>query len=114
MRNEVWNIFQESKKAICIDFTGVSIVSSSFADEFVGKLLIKVGFLSFSQIFTLKNVNEVIAPILNRSVYQRICEEFQNTSPKENISSQDELHPCGIFPSEDEYIKLMQNCKGNQ
>ncbi len=76
LRTEVLNLIYSSGKTIQIDFDGVSVVSSSFIDEFIGKLLIEIGFASFGKLVTLKNMNETVESILNRSVVQRMIENF--------------------------------------
>lgn len=72
IRNEVINISNQTTQVIVLDFNGVSLISSSFADEFIGKLIIEFGFVGFMQRFRLIGMNETIQAITNRSVYQRI------------------------------------------
>ena len=72
IRNEIINISNQTTSVIILDFTGVSLVSSSFADELVGKLVVKYGFVGFTQRFRLFSMNETIQAITNRSVIQRL------------------------------------------
>src|SRR3989344_7252992 len=60
MRNDLMNLFSSSRKQIDLDFTGIAVVSSSFADELVGKLVTELGFSAFSRIFRLINMNDVV------------------------------------------------------
>src|SRR5690606_37253796 len=53
LKNEIINLYKKTKKPILIDFAEIGIVSSSFADEFIGKMVIDLGFFQFQQIFTL-------------------------------------------------------------
>jgi hypothetical protein len=76
LRNRIMNTVIESPLQIIIDFQGVSVITSSFADELIGKLVVELGFVGFSQQIQLKNMNEIITPIVNRSVSQRIAENF--------------------------------------
>ena len=76
MRNEIINIRRETERVIEIDFQGVSVISSSFADELIGKLIAEYGLFGFMQIFKLKNMNEIIQSITNRSVSQRMAITF--------------------------------------
>ena len=76
IRNELTNIYKETKRGIEIDFDGVSVISSSFADELIGKLVAEYGFFGFTQIFRLKNMNEIVQSIVNRSVSQRMASTF--------------------------------------
>jgi anti-sigma regulatory factor (Ser/Thr protein kinase) len=79
LRNHILNLAKESPNRIIIDFNDVSMVSSSFADELIGKLVIEFGFVTFTQRVQLINMNEIITPIVNRSVSQRIAEMFHQT-----------------------------------
>ena len=72
MRNDLMNLFSSSRKQIDLDFTGIAVVSSSFADELVGKLVTELGFSAFSRIFRLINMNDVVEAVVNRSVVQRL------------------------------------------
>lgn len=76
IRNDVINLYSDSKKGVVIDFEGLSVISSSFADELVGKLVVHFGFFGFNQIVRLKNMNTVIQAIVERSVTQRMAESF--------------------------------------
>ena len=60
LRNEIISSFLETKRRIVIDFADLSIISSSFADELLGKLVIEFGFFNFNNIIKLKNMNNLI------------------------------------------------------
>lgn len=77
LRNEITNIAGETKSVIGIDFGGISIVSSSFADEFIGKLVTQFGFAGFVQRFRLLKMNSTVEAIVNRSVAQRMGESIR-------------------------------------
>lgn len=77
VRNDILNIWEYSKKTIAIDFEGIAVISSSFADELVGKLVIEFGFFGFNNIIRLKNMNTLIQSILQRSVSQRMAESIE-------------------------------------
>ena len=81
-RNNVINIIEESgaNNIIQIDFSDISIISSSFADEFIGKLLATLGFFKFSRLIKMVNMNDVIEVIINRSVGQRMATEYATNS----------------------------------
>jgi STAS-like domain of unknown function (DUF4325) len=78
LRNEIINLYSETGKVIEIDFSEISVVSSSFADELVGKLVAEFGFAGFNQVFRLKNTNSIVQPIIDRSVFQRLAENFRS------------------------------------
>ncbi|MDD4729269.1 MAG: STAS-like domain-containing protein [Dysgonamonadaceae bacterium] len=77
IRNEIINLNNESGKIIEIDFSGVAVISSSFADELIGKLVVRYGFFNFNQIFRLKNMNEIVQAIVHRSVSQRMADSIK-------------------------------------
>jgi len=72
IRNEVLNLSKPTESVIVLDITGVSVVSSSFADEFIGKLALQYGFIAFTQRFRLVGMNPIVQAIANRSVSQRL------------------------------------------
>jgi hypothetical protein len=72
IRNEIINISNQTSSIIVLDFKGISLISSSFADELIGKLVIEYGFIQFTQRFRLIGMNQTIQAITNRSVAQRL------------------------------------------
>ncbi|MCL2216908.1 MAG: STAS-like domain-containing protein [Defluviitaleaceae bacterium] len=78
VRNNIINLIEEvnASSLICVDFSNISIISSSFADEFIGKLLTILGFFKFTRLIVLKNMNETIETIINRSVGQRMATTY--------------------------------------
>ena len=76
MRNKVLNIMNESDSLIILDFNGVNVVSSSFADEFVGKLMVRCGAIVFNQRFRIVGMNPTVQVITERSVNQRLSEAY--------------------------------------
>jgi hypothetical protein len=73
LRNDIVNIYKETKKIIIIDFAEIAVTSSSFADEFIGKLVVEFGFYGFNNIIRLKGMNELIQTIVQRAVSQRMA-----------------------------------------
>lgn len=76
LRNMVLNISNNHKKIVVLDFDGVNLISSSFADELVGKMISEKGFLYFTQAFRIVNVTPSNTSILNRSVGQRMAQVY--------------------------------------
>jgi hypothetical protein len=74
LRNEILNISREASGIIVLNFDGIAVVSSSFADEFVGKLVAHFGFTGFVRRFRLVHMNNAVEGIVNRSVSQRMGE----------------------------------------
>ena len=61
---------------IVFDFDEVKIISSSFADEFFGKMVAEMGFSQFKSITTFKNVNPFISNVIMNSICHRNVKEF--------------------------------------
>ena len=57
---------------VVVDFEGVPLVSSSFADEAFGKLLLAVGPMEFLQTFEFVNMMGTVRQIVNRAMTQRM------------------------------------------
>ncbi len=55
-----------------IDFSGIPLVSSSFADEVFGKLFVKLGPLQFMQRIRFKNVEQTVRMLVDRAISQRV------------------------------------------
>lgn len=79
LRNKVMNYLTRinAPSKINIDFSGISMISSSFADEFIGKLVAQLGFFRFTKIITLFGVAPTIELIINRSVSQRMAVMYE-------------------------------------
>ncbi|MEP7128494.1 MAG: DUF4325 domain-containing protein [Chitinophagales bacterium] len=78
LRNEVINIHKQTQKTVFLNFENVVIVASSFADEFIGKLVTEFGFVGFNNFVKLINLNPTVQMIVQRSVAQRMNEEFNS------------------------------------
>lgn len=83
IKNELINIYKSAKKPVIIDFQGVGIIASSFADELIGKLISELGLFQFQAAFPMKNMNPTVQTIVQRSVSQRLAEDLNtNTNSK--------------------------------
>jgi len=78
VRNEISNLIRDTNKRIIIDFSGVAVISSSFADELIGKLVIELGFFNFNNLVRMIKMNDLCQSIVQRSVSQRMNEEINN------------------------------------
>ena len=76
MRNLVVNCLKENYAVVNLDFSNVSMLSSSFADELIGKLVAMFGFSNFMEHIVLSNLNPFNAAIVNRSVGQRMAQIY--------------------------------------
>lgn len=75
-RNLILNAYKEYPHKIILDFSDIRFVSSSFADELIGKLVLQFGFLNFIRIFDICNVDKTCITTINRSVFQRLAHEY--------------------------------------
>jgi len=85
VRNEVVNLTKESGQIVDLDFKGVGVVSSSFADELVGKLFLYLGPLKFNQLIRMTNMNSSIEAIINKAMEQRLKNAKDNNDMPGNI-----------------------------
>lgn len=68
------NLLNEGVPRLVLDFEGINVVSSSFADEVLGKLALQMGIVQFINRFRLDNMSETVEVIVNRAIQQRIAE----------------------------------------
>jgi hypothetical protein len=54
------------------DFSGVPLVSSSFADEVFGKLFVDLGAMDFMKRCTFKAVDPTVRRLIDRAISQRM------------------------------------------
>lgn len=80
IKNELINIYKSAKKPVIIDFEGVGIIASSFADELIGKLISELGLFQFQAAFPMKNMNPTVQAIVQRSVSQRLAEDINSNA----------------------------------
>lgn len=78
VKNEVLNILSEEQKPITLDFSGVAVISSSFADELLAKLFLSLGMFQYNNLIKLKGLDQSQQTILQRSVLQRIIEDTRD------------------------------------
>lgn len=60
-------------RKIVLDFSAVPLVSSSFADEVVGKLFAELGPLTFMQRFELRQIEPTVRQLVDRAIAQRLA-----------------------------------------
>jgi hypothetical protein len=62
---------------LVLDFKDVSMVSSSFADETIGKRAARFGAIEFAQRFRLVNMTDRVQALLDRAIAIRLSETFR-------------------------------------
>lgn len=82
-RNIITNTLKEKNQRIILDFNGVNVVSSSYADELIGKLVVEYGFIYFLAHFKLTNLSPLNISVINRSVEQRMGNKYYGTTLEE-------------------------------
>lgn len=83
-KNIIINTIKETNQEIILDFEGVNIVSSSYADELIGKIVAERGFIYFLNHFRLINLSSINVGVINRSVEQRMGHIYYATTIREN------------------------------
>ncbi len=68
LRNVIRNAFEQSGKKILIDFDSTSIVTSSYADELLGKMIEEVGFVKYMTYFSITNVSPINEMMINEAL----------------------------------------------
>lgn len=77
IRNLIVNLLTEfNGKKIYIDFDGVDIISSSFADELFGKFVLKWGVMNFGRHLGTRNTTAFIDSLINNVVMQRMAQAY--------------------------------------
>ena len=74
---EVSNMIDfEKEEEIILDFNGIKLVTSSFADEVVGKNCAKLGLHNFFKKVQIVNSSEQIKFILKKAIMDRLQENL--------------------------------------
>ena len=82
-KNIIFNCLNEENKKIVLDFEGVNLVSSSYADELIGKIIAERGFTYFMKYFELNNLSATNTGVINRSVEQRMAQTYYDETIKD-------------------------------
>lgn len=69
----------EKENKIILDFQDVRVVTSSFADEVVGKNCAKLGLHNFFDKVQIVNTSEQIKLILKKAIVDRLTEQELNS-----------------------------------
>lgn len=74
-RKYVMNMIKQNNCRVIVDFTGIGVVASSFADEMIAKVFSEMGPLKFQSTIQLANMNETVSMIVNRAIEQRLVQD---------------------------------------
>lgn len=73
IRTKLANLLQMTHGGkVYIDFEGIPIISSSFADEAFAKLFLQAGPVEFMQKFEFVNAIETVTQLINKAINQRV------------------------------------------
>jgi len=76
IRTKVVNLMNaEPSYPLIIDWEGVPVISSSFADEVIGKLFLRLGAMTFSSKIRNINMELLVQGLLDKAVAQRLTQE---------------------------------------
>ena len=70
IRGMIENLLREHRPFI-IDFDGVGVISSSFADEVFGRLFVEMGPRTFMTRIQMRNVDPTVEGLIDRAIMQR-------------------------------------------
>ena len=84
IRHKTINIIREGCLPVVLDFENVNMVSSSYADELVGKLVAEIGFSIFNNYCFIKHLTNLNQQVIDRSVQQRMAQEFYDEPPMDD------------------------------
>ena len=70
VRGVIENLMRD-RRMIVIDFDGVGVFTSSFADEVFGRLFVKLGPRSFMSRIQMRNVDPTVEGLIDRAILQR-------------------------------------------
>ena len=74
IRIKLLNYLNDGAPLLVLDFINVNVISSSFADEVLGKLALQMGLVQFFKRFRLDHMSDTVEAIVNRAIQQRIAE----------------------------------------
>lgn len=75
----------EPTKPLLLDWTGVSLVSSGFADELVGKLFVTLGPLAFSARVRNHGMDAVVGGLVDKAILQRTAQVANGTVVQDDV-----------------------------
>ena len=81
LRTKCLNLLNaEPAKPLLLDWTGVPLVSSSFADELVGKLFASLGPLAFSARVRNVGMDATVRGLVDKAIMQRVAQVANGTA----------------------------------
>jgi hypothetical protein len=85
IRNLVSNLLiQHSGHRVKIQFDGIAVIASSFADELFGKLALTLGVVDFGRLIAFENINALCKSLMDTAIQQRLAQGLGNTLMKDS------------------------------
>jgi anti-sigma regulatory factor (Ser/Thr protein kinase) len=76
VRQKIDNILLDKRNAILFDFSGIPLISSSFADEVFAQLFAELGALEFMRRCSFRAVDSTVRSLIDRAIQQRMKTEI--------------------------------------
>jgi anti-sigma regulatory factor (Ser/Thr protein kinase) len=73
-------LMAEPSKRLVLDWSCVPLISSSFADEAIGKLFVELGPLAFGERIANVNAEPLVRSLIDRAVMQRVSQALEEGS----------------------------------
>lgn len=74
MRNKVMNLLTAKPDyPLYIDWQDVPVISSSFADEFIAKLYLRLGKEKFEQLIRHTKINTLVSQLIAKAIAERVA-----------------------------------------
>lgn len=72
IRTKLTNLVQlHPTQKVIVEFEGITLISSSFADEVIGKLFVELGPINFMRSIEIRTVSRTVRSLLDRAIVQR-------------------------------------------
>ena len=71
IREQLLPLLEQSQECVILDFTGVNVVSNSFADECIAKLLLPMPLAELKSRTTVRGLNPVAADCVLTALQRR-------------------------------------------
>lgn len=81
LKTLIVNILNGGAPHVVLDFEGQAVVSSSFADEVIGRMFAEMGMSTFTKKIQLRNMNSTVETLVDRAVARRVQEAAQPAGP---------------------------------
>lgn len=72
LKTLIVNVLNDGAPHVVLDFDGQAVVSSSFADEVIGKMFLEMGFNKFNSRIKLRHMNDTVSTLIDRAITRRM------------------------------------------